>query len=535
MAIKKREFTLEPGDIDEITLLLDTLLEEHGLDKQSRLRICLSIEESLLRMKAHFGADTVVEASYLNRPGRTFIQLKQYGTKYNPLSKEEIYLEDWSGSLLTSIGLSAQYSYSRGANLLKISLPKESINQVVKAVVALVVGVLLGVILANTLTPELQQQAIDRFFEPIYNAWVGILNTFAGPVIFFMVITAILNLSGIEEVGTKSHRVMARYFTVCTLSAVFAVFIAIPMIKTVFTVSGDYAADSAGFFAYLMKVFPENFFTPMIESNTPQILLIAIMIGNGLLYLQSECEGLSGIIRQANELGLLLAEWISKAVPYLIALLVAYLILDKETSTIKRLWMPLIIAVLASIVVMLFLFIYASVKKKVPIKVLVSKLMPAFLTALKNGNLDVGYAQMEDDCEKQLGIERHYANMSLPYGLVLYMPVNIVGALVFTIYAATHTGVEISTWWLLTAVLLTVVVIVATPPVPGANLLAYIVVFTQLGIPAMALTAAMVYDTIFDIFAMAGNEAMLQTELILQADTIGLLDKETLKKPRISS
>ena len=284
-----------------------------------------------------------------------------------------------------------------------------------------------------------------------------------------------------------------------------------------------------------MKVFPENFFTPMIESNTPQILLIAIMIGNGLLYLQSECEGLSGIIRQANELGLLLAEWISKAVPYLIALLVAYLILDKETSTIKRLWMPLIIAVLASIVVMLFLFIYASVKKKVPIKVLVSKLMPAFLTALKNGNLDVGYAQMEDDCEKQLGIERHYANMSLPYGLVLYMPVNIVGALVFTIYAATHTGVEISTWWLITAVLLTVVVIVATPPVPGANLLAYIVVFSQLGIPTMALTAAMVYDTIFDIFAMAGNEAMLQTELILQADTIGLLDKETLKKPRISS
>ena len=44
---------------------------------------------------------------------------------------------------------------------------------------------------------------------------------------------------------------------------------------------------------------------------------------------------------------------------------------------------------------------------------------------------------------------------------------------------------------------LSVVLFVATPPVPGANLLAYIMIFAELHIPSLALIDAMIFDILF--------------------------------------
>ena len=76
-----------------------------------------------------------------------------------------------------------------------------------------------------------------------------------------------------------------------------------------------------------------------------------------------------------------------------------------------------------------------------------------------------------------------------------------------------------------------VVLFVATPPVPGANLLAYVVFFNWLDIPSEALMDAMIFDIVFGILAGAGNQLLLQFELILQAERIGILNKKVLGQP----
>ena len=137
---------------------------------------------------------------------------------------------------------------------------------------------------------------------------------------------------------------------------------------------------------------------------------------------------------------------------------------------------------------------------------------------------------MEQTTIRGLGIERHFATVSLPYGLILCMPVNVIGTLMFTMYSAAKYSLSISPGWLIVAVVLSVVLFVATPPVPGANLLAYIIIFGQLGIPGKALIDAMIFDILFGIFASAANQTVLQMDLIIQADKIGLLDLKKLRK-----
>jgi hypothetical protein len=71
---------------------------------------------------------------------------------------------------------------------------------------------------------------------------------------------------------------------------------------------------------------------------------------------------------------------------------------------------------------------------------------------------------------------------------------------------------------------------VATPPVPGANLLAYAAVFLQMGFSSTALIDAMIFDIFFGIFAAAANQLLLELDLVLQASRLGLLDEEVLQQ-----
>ena len=55
-------------------------------------------------------------------------------------------------------------------------------------------------------------------------------------------------------------------------------------------------------------------------------------------------------------------------------------------------------------------------------------------------------------------------------------------------------------------------------------------VFSHLGIPAKALSVVMVADAISKFFSSALNQAMLQSELVLQADKEGMLNTDILRR-----
>lgn len=89
---------------------------------------------------------------------------------------------------------------------------------------------------------------------------------------------------------------------------------------------------------------------------------------------------------------------------------------------------------------------------------------------------------------------------------------------------------EINLSWMLTAILLSGILAIATPPIPGGGLTCYTVMFLQLGIPEEALALTMTLDLIFDFMATAASQTFLQAELILQADKLELLNRNVLQE-----
>ena len=525
----RETFALDAPGIEDCSERLEELLQQLDVERQNRIRIRFSFEEALLRLRDRFGQEQTVELRVNQWLGRTSIQIEAEGEIYNPLSKTEAELEDWSGSLLTAVGLSPLYSYAKGKNILRLNLAHKGMNIGLLLLITMTVGLGLGALLHAGLPVETQERLIQDVLMPVYHFWIRVLTVLSGPVVFLMICTSVLNTRTIEEEGGDSKRIVLRYFLFSLLAALIAVFSSGAFSDESFLRGRTLGIDAADYWDALLKIMPENALAPLMESNTPQILLLAFALGSGIAMLGPRTEGLNRLVRQGNAVGLLLTEDVSRCVPFFAGILLCMELISGRMQTFGGMWGVLLLSLLVAGGVTLLVCFYVSRRKGVSFRILLRKLWPSFATAVRSGNLDAGYGRMERSCVEQLGMEAHFARVSLSYGTVLYMPANVIGTLMFSVFAALRYQVEISAGWLLIAMVLSVVLFVATPPVPGANLLAYIMIFAQLQIPSDALIDAMIFDILFGIFASAANQTLLQLELILQADRIGLLDKTKLK------
>ena len=524
-----KTYMLDAEGIDNCSAYLDAALEENGIESENRIRLRLSLEESLLRMRNRFGEGDSFSLIIENRLRRLTVSIEHEGEIYNPLSKTQAELEDWSGSLLTAVGLSPIYSYSKGKNILRVGFPKKRANPANVIIVSIIVGIILGFAMRYVTSPGVQDFFSNRILSPFFDLWVRILTLLSGPVIFLMVTTSVLNTGSIEEEGGKSWKIVLRYFLISMGAAVLAVIVSVVFSLKSFGLEG--AMGTAGeYLETLFSIVPKDVVTPLAEGNTPQILFLAFVLGNMIIIIGARVSGLNAIIRQANMIGILLTDAASNLAPYFAGLLICMEVMRGNLDIFKEMWKIFLLSVAASAIILAFAAVYVSASEKVPMSVLMKKLWPSFKTAIVKGDIDAGFGQMEKRTIYKLGVEKEFATVSLPFGLILSMPMNVVGTLVFTVFAANRFGISITPRWLIIAMVLSVILFVATPPVPGANLLAYIMIFAQLGIPSDALISVLIFEMVFGIFASAANQMLLQMDLILQADKIGLLDKEVLRK-----
>ncbi len=526
----KTKFDLKNESIDEFSDWLTESLGAIKTEKCTILKIRILLEEILLRDKEQFGEEVELSARLEGSFRHIYVRLELAGDAFNPLSETNAELGDWNSSLQTAVGITPKYSYSWGKNVLKVKVPGKKMNPVLLIFLAILIGVLLG-LAGNYILGEPQQQLVNTYFlTPAYELWIRMLNAISGPIVFFTVITTMLNTKRIDKQGGNSSNVVMRYFGFSFIIATSGVLISIP-----FFLSKEAIQPGSGIgqkiLGYLREMVPSNIIEPFLTANTPQLIVTAFVIGAAVIVLASRVNEVKTILRQINMVGLKLAEWVSMLVPVFAGLFLCLEIIQGKIIVLRGIYKPLLLSVVAALTMMLLAVGYVSLKMRVKMPLIGKKIQAPFFTALRTGSLDASFEQTKHSCIRLLGVDKGYTNISLPQGLVLYMPVSAIGTLVFTMYSAQVYGVKVDLFWLISAIIFAVVLFVATPPVPGANLLAYVVFFNWLGIPSEALMDAMIFDIVFGILAGAGNQLLLQIEMILQADKIGILNKKILKEP----
>ena len=523
-------YSLKGKDIDRISEKIQEFLRKLDMESKNITRIRLSMEDILLDMRERFGEDVSCILIMGKQWGQPFIRMEVQGERFNPLEHEaQAEYGDWSRRLLINMGLKPLYLYKSGKNQILLKLHKKQINPVLKLVLAVVLAIALG-ILGRMMPADMRTFWGEGILTPVFDSFLGALSTVAGPMIFLSVAWGIYSIGDTATLGVIGKKMMLRFTGATFLLTAVSVVMSLPFFKVNMSVENMDGSQLGSVFQMLLDIIPENIVQPFAEGNSMQIIVIAAAVGIAMLILGEQTVGAAKLVEQADYIVQYIMEFISSIVPFFIFVSLLQMMLSDSLAQIAGAWKPIAVYVLLILVLLAGVLLYVSLKERINFILLVRKLFPTFLIALTTASSSAAFGTNMSCCEEKLGINSRIANFGLPLGIVMYMPGSAVNFLVVGMYMAESYQTEINLSWMLTAILLSGILAIATPPIPGGGLTCYTVMFLQLGIPEEALALTMTLDLIFDFMATAASQTFLQAELILQADKLELLNRNVLQE-----
>lgn len=524
----KKSFILNGESVERISEDLEAFLKGMGTERQNRIRIRFTVEEALLSIWQRFGDLNMVKVIASIRFGRPSIRMEHVGEAYNPFSKTKSSVEEWSRGLLASAGISPMYSYSHGTNIMKIPMRRMSVNPVIVIIFAIIFGIITGSVAMVALTEGDARFVTEGLLMPVYDLWNNILYSVSAPAMLIIVMSTMLDTREVSEQGGNAGVITGRYFFISLVLGVITIIAAVLMSGHRFSFNGFSRDTLSDLLRGLFSVVPENMLDPIRDFNTAQLILMGIIFAYATMAVGQQASGIVSLIHELNLVSMQLAQWIAVLMPVFTVFLTAQLMISHNAQLLTSLLIVIPFAIIVSLVIMAVVFLVISRRFGVKPGVLLKKLWPSFILAVKNGLDSDTYALSEKCCIKSLGMQKIFTQRVFPLGLVLYMPASIVGMISFVIFAAMRSGVAITPVWILTAIVFALILLVAAPPIPGVNLLSYVVIIGQLGIGKEYVIAAIIFDMLFGAFGNAANQMMLQLDMILQAEHMGLLNRVVL-------
>lgn len=529
MKMNTEEFTLNSTAVDVVADKVGAFLSGLKMEKKNVLRLRLTMEHILLNWREAFGDGTPFSLTTGRRFGRPFLALELKGDSVNPLGGDTDDFGEYTERMMANMGLTPTYTYQKGVNVVQIRLKKRRLNPLAALVLAAVAA--LGVGFAGLALPETFRTSVaDGFLTPLYETFLGLLATIAGPMIFLSVAWGIYGVGDAAVFGRIGKKMLFRFFGMTALICIGAFAVLLPFFQLTFSGAGLNLSGVKGVFDLLLGIFPKNIVSPFLEGNSMQIILMATVVGCIMLILGAQTKTVAVLIEQINYVIQYLMELVSGMVTAFIFIILLRLIWSNSLGTILAAWVPVAAFAAVTVVFAAVLLCFVGVYKKVNPLLLIRKIFPPFFIALTTASSSAAFGANVSCCEHDLGIDGKVTNFGIPLGIVLYKPTTAIAFAACVLYFSQLYHVEVSLVWFVTAVLVISIITVALPPVPGGTLACYTIVFLQLGIPAGAIAVAMVLDVVFDFVSTGFDTVYRQCELVLQADRVGMLDKEKLRK-----
>ena len=208
MKLIYKEYILNEVTIDQVSADVQDYLNNRHTERHSVQRIRLTVEELLLNLLAHFGSGMMISVGLGKQFGRHMFRLRYEAEPFNPSDSGDDPLTD---DILRSLGLSPAWSYrgkSNTVSLVLLNRPKHSMLFFI--LLAVITAVILGVF-GNAIPEDVRQNVIDAVLSPLSDCFLGLLNTFAGLMIFLTICNGILGMGDPATLGRTGKTVIIRF------------------------------------------------------------------------------------------------------------------------------------------------------------------------------------------------------------------------------------------------------------------------------------------------------------------------------------
>ncbi len=530
---------------------IENELQKKQVDKKLILKTVLLCEEAIIKLSKYSSGEGSVSVAVKRSFGGLVVELKAAGDSIEELSEggkisfAAQCLENESNELDSGLLIlkanedKFSYSHNKGTNRIRIRLAKDNKSSMYLTLIALATAFIIGMIFRH-FSPGSAASLCKYVFYPIRTMFINALKIVVGPVVFFSIVTCISQFTNLSELGKIGAKVMGLYFltTVLAICMGFGMFYlinpgvwggALTGSANQIELSLNTEADTS-ILNTIIGIVPSNLLKPFVESNTLQIIFLAILLGAAVGMLGSHSKIIRDLFEACNELFLTVTTMIAKLIP--LAAFSSIFILVTEIgmeSMMSMLGMAGTVLLSLFCMMIIYAILILVIGRLNPI-IFFRKNFPGMINAFTLASSNASMPMNMQICTEKLGISPKVCNFSIPLGATINMDGVSVGLAVNTLFLAKMYAIPIPESALISIIISIVMLSLGTPGIPGASLVCLGVLLNHVGVPIEAIGLIMGIDSLIDMCRTVSNTTGDMAVTLIVAKLENLLDINKYKE-----
>ncbi len=400
----------------------------------------------------------------------------------------------------------------------------------------IVVGLFINLTGLNAPGSFVNEYIVNGLFHIIGKMFVTALKMLVVPLVFFSLITGVIGIGDVRELG----KVGAKSFALYMLTTAIAIAVGISIAASLGIGEGVHMTSTANFSAkeapalaeVLINIIPSNIIHAMSEGKMLQIIFFSIMVGISILMVGKKAEPLVELIEIGNEIMMKMVNIVMAVAPYAVFALLAKAISNLGLGLLADLG-GYVLVLIAALMFHLFVTLMSILKlfTGLNIPIFLKKMREvqifAFSTSSSNATIPVTLRAVTD----KLGVDISVASFTVPFGATINMDGTAIMQGVATVFIANAYGVDLGMAGYLTVILMSVLASIGTAGVPGVGLIMLSMVFTQVGLPVEGIGLILGVDRLLDMIRTAVNVTGDAAVSVIVAKSEGKLDVNVYNDP----
>ena len=375
---------------------------------------------------------------------------------------------------------------------------KKKLSLAAKIFIALVLAIAAGLLMQS------HSEFAVSYIKPFGTIFLNLVKFIVVPIVLFSIMCGIISMSDIKKVGSIGLKTVLYYL--CTTA--FAITIGLiggNVFKNFFPVVATTdltyeASASASFMDTIVGIFPSNFVEPMVNANMLQIIVMAILLGFGIILIGNEKNHrIVTAFNDLNEVFMKVMELILALSPFGVFCLLCPVVAENGPAIIGSLATVLLAAYICYAVhaIVIYSSTVSAIGGMSPLTFF-KGMLPAIMFAFSSAS-SVGTLPINLECTEKLGAKREVASFVLPLGATINMDGTAIYQGICAIFIASCYGITLTLPQMLTIILTATLASVGTAGVPGAGMVMLAMVLTSVGLPVDGIALVAGVDRIFDM------------------------------------
>ncbi|MBE7018107.1 MAG: dicarboxylate/amino acid:cation symporter [Ruminococcaceae bacterium] len=350
------------------------------------------------------------------------------------------------------------------------------------------------------------------WIKPIGTIYINLLKCLVVPVVIFSIADGVINLKDLRRVGSVGVKTFVYYMLTTAIAIVIGLLVVnifkgfFPALDNASLESLEYAAkESPSVMDVIVNIFPSNFLQPMVSTDMLPVIVIALLIGAGVLAAGAEGSMVGRAIKSVNAVVLKIMMMVIKITPIGVFCLMTDVVAANGPKIVGKLFLIIAVAYISYIIhlVVVYGLSVRCLSGMSPIKFfkgMAPAMITAFTTTSSNATLP-----LTNECVTKLGAKPEISSFVLPLGATINMDGSAIYQAVTSVFIACCYGIDLSIGDMAMIVLTATLASIGTAGVSGAGMIMLAMVLTSIGIPVEGIAIVAGVDKIFDMGRTALN------------------------------